>query len=111
MEQQETCQAIWRYKTESKSPEIIFSALEHLDKQPRKEILLPKKKKNQPNQKHGGFFQEVGQGTNKIWFASYGITQLPSMANFFHDTVQKICLLMYHLWCVSESPKLRNWGF
>lgn len=44
MEQQETCQAIWRYKTESKSPEIIFSALEHLNKQPRKELLLQKKK-------------------------------------------------------------------
>lgn len=108
MEQQETCQAIWRYKTESKSPEIIFSALEHLNKQPGKELFLPKKKNKT---KTGGFFQEVGKGTNKIWFASYGITQLPSIASFFHDTVQKICLLMYHLWCVSESPKRRNWGF
>lgn len=45
MEQQETSQAIWHYKTESKSPEIIFSTLEHLNKQPRKELFLQKKKK------------------------------------------------------------------
>lgn len=44
MEQQETRQAIWCYKTESKRLEIIFSTLEHLDKQPRKVFFLRKKK-------------------------------------------------------------------
>lgn len=105
MEQQKMCQAIWHYKTESKILEIIFSALKHLDKQPRKGFFLQKKKK------HRGCFQEVGQGTNKIWLASYGITQVPSRASFFHDMLQKICLLMHRLWCVSESPKQRNWSF
>lgn len=90
MEQQEMCQAICHYKTESKSPEIIFSTLEHCNKQPRKGLFLPKnqnkptkqtkntkktKRKNPQNntkqttttktKKTGGCFQEVGQGTAK----------------------------------------------
>lgn len=44
MDSKRYCQAIWRYNTESKNPEIIFSALEHLNKQPRRELLLQKKK-------------------------------------------------------------------
>lgn len=77
MEQQETRQAIWRYKTESKIPEIIFSTLEHLIKQPRKELFQQKKrrkkkKERRKKEKQGGFFQEAGQGTNQIWLLPMG---------------------------------------
>lgn len=110
MEQQETCQAIWRYKTESKSPEIIFSTLEHLDKQPRKEILLPKKKKKPTKPKTRGIFPGgwAGHKQNLVCFlwdhpASIHGQLLPwhSTENMFANVSFVVCV-----W-ITKTEKLR----
>lgn len=106
MEQQETCQAIWHYKTESKSSKIIFSTL---TSSLEKSFFYKgggKKKKKGREMFPGGW---AGHRQNQVYFlwdhpASIQSQLLPwhSTENMFANVLFVVCV-----W-ITKTEKLKH---